>query len=539
MPPYNIRLFGAIEVFQNGQLVTSFRSQKTLVILAYLLSQNRLLTRAHLAGLFWPDVPQTQALGHLRRALHNLSKNLSGCLDTTRRTATFHPNASVVVDIFQFQALVKQNSINSMAEAVALYRAPFLEGIFDPNSPELEQWMERERERWLQETIRLMQKLVDETQRKGQYDLALSYAQKLAAMAPWQEKNHYRLMQLYFKTGQPQAALSHFETCRKLLAAELEISPSPDITALYDRIRKATAVRHNLPPDPTPFIGRQKELAALHSMVANPDCRLITLVGAGGMGKTRLALELARQSVNHFLEGVRIVNLTDVVTTEGLLSTLKAVFGLPAAPGGDESAQLLNYLRDKEMLLALDNFEQLADTPDLSAAILREAAAVQLLVTSRRPLNLQEEWLFDLDGLPWPQPGETADWLTYEAPQLFGEAARRRCPRFDLKTNIAAVIKICRLVQGSPLALEMAAAACRDMPCAAIAEGIVQNLDILQTPLRNVPERHRSVQAVFNNAWVHLDEIAQTAYARLSIFRSSFATAAAAEVTGVTPQQIS
>ncbi len=547
MDSYTIRLFGAIEVFQNGQPITSFRSQKTFVLLAYLLSQNRPLTRAHLAGLFWPDATQSHALGHLRRALHNLSKNLPGCLTINRRTVAISADAPMVVDIFQFQALVKQNSAESMTEAVALCRAPFLEGIFDPDSPELEQWIERERERWQQETARLVEQLSDAAQGKGQFDLALSYAQKLAAMAPWREENHYRLMQLYVKTGQRQAALVQYETCRQALAAELDISPSPDTTALCERIRQTTAAPHNLPPSATPFIGRQAELTALQAMLAHPDRRLITLIGPGGVGKTRLALALCRQSLHHYLEGVWFVPLARAFTREGMLAAISAALNLANAPGADSWQRLINYLRHKELLLALDNCEQLADAADLLADILKEAVAVKLLATSRRPLALQEEWLFDLEGLSYPEPTPkhapaasrpAADLLAYEAVEFFNESARRRRPRFSLAANETAVIEICRLAQGNPLALELAAALCRDVPCRHIAEGIRHNLDILQTPLRNLPERHRSPQAVFNHSWSLLDKTARRDYARLSVFQGSFSAAAAQSVAGVNQQAL-
>ncbi len=538
MHTFNIRLFGAIEVFQNGQPITHFRSQKTLVLLAYLISRERPLTREYLAGLFWPEATKQEALGHLRRALHNLSKNLPGCLDVNRRTAAFRADASAVVDIRRLEALAKEGDIESLTEAAALLRAPFLEGIYFADCPELELWIAAEQERWQQQAITLLGALARAASGEGQYDRALAYAQKLAALDPLQEAHHRQVMLLYAKTGKREAALAQYAIGRDLLAEELGINLSPETTALYQRIREVTAVRHNLPPSPTPFIGRQTELAALGQMLANPDCRLITIAGPGGIGKTRLALALARRSAVHFLEGVWFAGLVDVFTPAGLLTALGAALNLPFAPGRHPAGQLIDYLRGKEMALLLDNFEQLADAPDLLAEILRETTAVKLVVTSRRPLNLQEEWIFDLDGLPTPQAGETGNLLAFEAARLFDEAAHRRCPRFDLAANGTAVIQICQIVQGIPLALELAAAACREMPCASIAEGISGNLDLLQTPLRNVPERHRSVQAVFNHSWKLLDEAAQSAYARLSLFRGSFSAAAAEAVTKVSQKHI-
>ncbi len=533
MSTFSIRLFGAIEISRDGQPLSGFRSQKTLVLLAYLISQARPLTRDHLAGLFWPETTQKQALGHLRRALHNLSKNLPGCLDVNRRTAAFHAQAPATVDIRRFEALAEQKDVASMSEAAALLRAPFLEGVYISDNPELESWILGEQERWRLRAITLLEILTQTVLRTGDYDHALSCARRLTHIDPLHEQYHRRLMHLYVKTGQRQAALAQYETCRRLLAEELGAAPSPETDALYQRIRQAPSLHHNLPPTPTPFIGRQAELQRLRTMLANPDCRLITILGAGGVGKTRLALELARQSLDHYLEGVWFVELADVLTAEGLLTTLGAVFELPAAPGGGRVEQLRDYLRDKALLLVLDNFEQLVDACDLLVEILRQAPAVQLLVTSRRPLNLHEEWLFDLDGLPWPREDETENLLDFAAAQLFADAVRRRQPGFALADNLSPIARICRLVQGSPLALEMAAATCREMPCAQVATAIGENLDILHTPIRNIPERHRSVQAVFDYSWRLLQEADQAAYARLSLFRGGFSLAAAETVADV------
>ncbi len=493
MHTFHIRLFGAIEVSREGKPVTGFRSQKTLVLLAYLICQNRPLTRAHLAGLFWPNVTESRALGHLRRALYNLSKNLPGCLDVNRRTVAFHPNAPVIVDIYQFQALAKQNGVE--LAAVALARAPFLEGVYDSDSSELERWIEQERERWRRETIRLLQRLTDVARRKGRYEIALFYTQKLIALSPWQEENHYRLMQLYVKTGRRHAALAQYAAYRDLLAAEFGLSPSPDLSALHERIRQTPGVSHNLPPSTTPFIGRKQELATLKAMLAAPDHRLITIVGPGGIGKTRLLLAVCRQSLHHYLEGIRFVPLASIATREGMLTALCAAFDLPVAPGEDPLHRLIDHLRHKELLLALDSFEHLTDIAHLLTSVLEETAAITLLVASQRPLGRQEEWVFDLGGLAYPKPGSkhasaalqfTADLLAYEAVQFFCESALRRSPRFNLAGKERAVLEICRLTQGNPRALERAAYLCRDLPCWEIAAEIRRNPDIQQMSLRDL-----------------------------------------------------
>ncbi|MBN1147452.1 MAG: tetratricopeptide repeat protein, partial [Anaerolineales bacterium] len=340
----------------------------------------------------------------------------------------------------------------------------------------------------------------------------------------------------------------------RALAEELGIEPDEETRALYERIRATReACPHNLPPQLAPFWGRKEELAEIAERLEQPACRLLTLVGPGGIGKTRLALQAAAEQVGYFLNGVFFVPLADVTSSRFLLAAIAEAIGL--AFSGDETpqAQLLNDLRDKEMLLVLDNFEHLLapvstggeyagpDGTELPVQILDQAPQVKLLVTSREPLSLRAEWLLDVQGLALPGPDDDAAVETYSAIRLFVESARRVDAGFQFTgETVPAALRICQLLEGMPLGIELAAAAVRSYPCEKIAAQIAQDLDFLATSMRDVPARHRSMRAVFDHSWRLLNPQEQDVFAQLAVFQGGFTSAAAQAVAQLaTGQQAS
>lgn len=208
MTAFDIQLFGAMEIRCAGELLTGFRSQKALVLLAYLICEKRSVTRDYLVGLGWPEAEQGQALGLLRRSLHDLNRQLPGCLNLDSRTVRFHPATPVTIDVEQFIRLTVQTDVESWIAAVALYRAPFLHGLYVNDAPELENWLLREQERWQGEMVRLLNRLATYHTERAAYAQALHYIQQLLTMEPWREEAHRQAMLLFARMGQLGAALT-------------------------------------------------------------------------------------------------------------------------------------------------------------------------------------------------------------------------------------------------------------------------------------------------------------------------------------------
>ncbi|MFN8418382.1 MAG: tetratricopeptide repeat protein [Anaerolineae bacterium] len=279
-----------------------------------------------------------------------------------------------------------------------------------------------------------------------------------------------------------------------------------------------TTISTSLPTLATPFVGRVDELATIDQRLNDPDCRLLTLIGPGGIGKTRLALAAAQLQRSRYVEGVCFIPLAAIsdakLIPDAIAQSLR--LGLSGSP----NEQVIVYLRRHPMLLVLDNCEQLDDDLHWLSELLAQASGVKLLATSRVRLRLEEEWIFAVPGLT-------------QAVSLFTAAAQRVKANFDLEREKTAVAHICRLVENLPLAIELAAAWVRIMPCAEIAREIEHNLDILATDLRNVPDKHRSMRAAIDHSWRLLAPQEQSVFSELSVFRGGF-TREAAEIVAHT-----
>ncbi len=293
----------------------------------------------------------------------------------------------------------------------------------------------------------------------------------------------------------------------------------------------------NLPPQPTSFVGRATELREIGDLLADPDCRLLTLVGPGGIGKTRLALEAAARLRDAYADGVCFVPLQPLASPEDIVPTIIRATGLAMRQADDLKAQLLEQLRACHLLLVVDNCEHLLEGLDVLADILGAAPGVKVLATSREVLNLREEWVYTVQGMRHPgmngADGSDGRQLEdYSAVRLFVQSARRVRPDFSLEEERDGVGRICALVEGMPLALELAATWVRMLSCAEIAAEIARNLDILKTRARNVPSRHSSMRAVLDHSWALLTPDEQGVFKRLSCFRGGFTREAARVVAG-------
>jgi predicted ATPase/transcriptional regulator with XRE-family HTH domain len=325
-------------------------------------------------------------------------------------------------------------------------------------------------------------------------------------------------------------------TFLKVARGELRVSRLADAApaTISAPFAPAPSPDSNLPIPPTPLVGRKAELTTLAQLVNDPQCRLISLIGAGGMGKTRLAIEVAARQAGSFSQGAYFVSLASFSSPAFLSLAIADALGLKFQGQIEPRAQLLNYLLDKCLLLVLDNIEHLLSGAELLAEIMQCVPHVKLLVTSRERLNLPGEWVFEIQGLPVPTA--EGDWLTENsAVLLFAQCAVRARSDFTLGTaEYEAAVRACQLVEGMPLGIELAASWVRVLSCQEIVREIESNLDFLATAARHVPERHRSLRAVFEHSWDLLPPDERERLRQLAIFHGGFRREAAEQVAGAT-----
>ena len=555
-----IHLLGPFHVTLDGKPVTGFESNKVRALLAFLsLEAARPHTRDALIGLLWPDQPERSARRNLSQALFNLRQairdDVAACfLQITRETVQFNSASDHWLDARAFTehlAAVQAHThadlgtcapcTQHLEQAADLYAGEFLAGLFVDDSAAFSEWATLLRERLHRRVLDALYQLTEHYERRRDYARARQYARRQVELEPWREEAHQQLMRLLARSGQRSAALAQYDKFRRILAQELSVEPAQKTQVLYERIRSAgEACPHNLPPQVTPLIGRAVELEQIAERLADPDCRLLTLTGLGGIGKTHLALQAAQEHVGIFLHGVYFVSLAPLSSPEFLIPTIANAIGFNFSGSQDPQSQLLNYLREKEMLLALDNMEHLLEGALLLIEILRHAPEIKIMVTSRERLNVRAEWVFDVRELAFPEAHVTEGVESYGAVQLFCERARRVKADFSLvSATLSAVAHICRLVEGLPLAVELAAASVAVFSCDQIAAQIAHSLDGLATRLRDMPERHRSIHAAFEHSWDMLSEEERRVFRKLTLFRGGFEVQAARSVAGTSEWNLS
>ncbi|HRQ40251.1 MAG TPA: tetratricopeptide repeat protein [Chloroflexota bacterium] len=535
MAGLSITLLGGLTVKLHGRALTTFKSRKTEALLVYLACGVRPCSRDELAAFLWDDSDPAQAQANLRKTLSELRQYLDEFLLVDRQTIALNPT-DVWLDVAEFEALTgpkadRSQSPVSFERAIELYKGDFLAGFFLRDSYAFDEWAALARERLRLTAVTTLETLATHYLHHRHYARGILHATQLLAMDPLHEASHRLLMRLLARSGQRSAALAQYASCQQILEAELGVAPQRETTAVYQRIRHAPTQPSHFPTHFTPFIGRQHELVQISQQLDQPGCRLLTLLGLGGVGKTRLALQAAADLTSDYEHGVYFLSLAGT-QPDFFITTVNSLLGVPAT-SQPARQQLLEFLLPKQCLLVLDNFEHLLAHTAVLHDILRAAAHVQLLVTSRERLNLPQETVLELPGLAWPNGDVRPDEaLVYDAVQLFVKQAQRVYPDFNLsQENVAGVIHICRLVEGLPLGIELAAAASHAFSPTQIAAQIQQNLDFLSSRARDLPPRHRSIRAMFHHSWQMLSPGEQQVFSQLSVCRNGFDAAAARAIT--------
>ena len=539
-----VKLLGGLAIELDGEVITEKLPIKSAILLAYLAQEQKVCSREVIATLFWENSSQKQALSNLRTILSHLRRHIKPFLTVTSKTLSLNENTPIWVDSVVFHNQITtladrpllEDAIPSWQQTLTIYQGPFLAGLSVANAPSFDKWVDTWRHHLHQLVVHSQQRLLTYYQQQGNDKASIQQAQALLQIEPTHEYAHHQLMLILTQQGNEAAALAHYEAYQTILAKESTVEPNPEIKALYERIR--THKQHTLRPLPqalTSFVGRQEELDRLIHQLQDPQYRLVSIIGLGGMGKTRLALQVAQQINAYFLDGIGFVPLAPIedpaFIEEQIIDSLQIIL----STDHDLRTQLLRYLQDKHLLLVLDNAEHLTEQDgrlvDLIQSTLRQAPQIKILVTSRVPLYLQAEQRLQLQGLD--------NYSNEPAIQLFTARAQMVQPNFrQSHDNRQDIQTICQLVGGMPLAIELAAGWVGLMSCAEIAVELTKNIDLLATPLQDVPPRQKSLQAVMQGAWQNLEVQTQQVLTRLSLFQGAFTLAAARIITKATPWQI-
>ena len=568
-------LFGSYQILLDKNEFTSSLPVKGRALLAYLVREHGPQRRDKLAGLLWPDCSESQAHHNLSQTVYALRRVFAQKMEKSEwlrldtQEIELNSEAGVWVDVAEFSGLLEacerhsHLQINACPEcferlqrAAALYRGAFLVDLSLKDGVSFDEWCMVQREHLHRQAMQVLQWLSEYHTAQGQLEQALKYARRQVEFDPLGEVGHRQLILLLSESGRRNEALVHFQTLQCTLRETLGVTPDAETLALVDSIQHQTmqpertslqTVRpspKSLPESLTPFIGRTKELVELTGWLRTPGIRLITILGSGGSGKTRLALQVARDLHSDFPDGIFFVSLSGLRSGEAFLPTLASTLGVVLqSTWGDPFEQLLGYLHHHRLLLILDSFEEVSDAAQQVSRMLQAAVDIRVLVTSRVRLNLEGEHIFLLDGMPFPglvSLNSTAvNMEDYPALQLFQSIGRHVHPDFSLSAeDIPHLAKICQLVAGMPLGLVLAAGWLGTFSPAEIAEEIGCSLDFLSSSWNDVPDRQRSMRATLDHSWRMLDEDERQAFQKLSVFQGAFTRFAAEQITQVSAAEL-
>ncbi len=537
-----LHCLGPLAITIDSQAQTHFATDRARALLVYLaVQEQRPFRRDELAAMLWPEHSERQARQNLRKTLSRLRKATGDIplLQTDYKEMTLN-HALVQCDVVQFSQTLRMvekhnhtdlqscpECLAQLQSAIALYQGDFLQGFSLNDNNVFDEWLLLNRDNLRQQAIWAFTHLIDHYEQSREDAQLIDTAQALLALEPWHERTQRQLLRALARSGQRARALAQYEAYAALLADELGITPESETVQLYQQLQQGNDDLpqpnrwHGFPAEVSSFVGRTQELSQIIAQIMAPDCRLLTITGVGGMGKTRLALQAALQlSATDFPDGLYLVPLAQLTDATQFVPFLAKQLGLEFEGTHSPFAQLKEYLHGRQIFLLLDNFEHVLENGHLVADLLKAASQLTCLITSRHALNIEGEWRFDLRGLSEAEDAKT----------LFQQRAQRyRGYQFD-SSEEALVHQIAHLVQGMPLALEMAAAWLRAYDLETVTQEIQHNLDFLVSPWQDLPPRHQSMRAVFAGSWQLLSAEEQQLFARLSIFRGEFALAAARTV---------
>jgi predicted ATPase/DNA-binding SARP family transcriptional activator/Tfp pilus assembly protein PilF len=590
-----VTLLGQFEVLQDGKRLT-IPTRNAQSLFAYLLlNAGQSQRRERLAGLLWPDSSEENARSNLRHELWRLRKafetNRESYFLIDNLSLAFNPHSPYCLDVQELECVpLEDSTVDDLIAAVSVYGGELLPGFYD-------EWVFAERDRLHPIFEAKMARLLELLQAEGRWSEVLEWGMRWIGVGQWPEPAYRALISAYANSGDMSKAMATYRRLVQGLQKDLGAKPSEQTQALYKRLKagwkpeaqaqltplviqptadaadqSAPAAplprmrRSNLPRPLTSFIGREKEIQQVKRLVS--EARLVTITGSGGVGKTRLAIQVAGALASQFRDGVWWVELAALFDTSGSkkrdsspdgdrswrrdsqkppveLAELTAVdmvaqavakaLRVPVSPSTRVLEAVLEHLRDRRLLLVLDNCEHLITAcAALTERILQDCPGVTILATSREALGVAGEKCWLLSSLSLPESGpasEFKDIVQSEAVSLFIERTAEILPGYQPdEAEAATIAQVCRRLDGMPLAIELAAARMKLLSATEIASWLDQRFNLLTAGRRTALPRHRTLRAAIEWSYDLLDQTEQALFRRLSIFAGSFTLEAAQAV---------
>lgn len=530
--------FGGVEIHLDGVRVKNFHSKKSIALLIFLAIAKKPVPRQKIAAILWANSSESAAHNNLRVVLSGIRKALPNYLHTDRDTLSLSNKQAIWIDVLKFKTLVNATRIRS---ALSIYHGKFMQGFFLRDCAEFENWMIAHQEVFHEELLAAIYSRILQCLEAGSYSEGIYLARHYLILNPISERGYFQLISALVLSGQREAAIIEYGKCEEVLEKELGIEPSRQ-TRLFVRNIKNGKVeaskerlnqRSNLPEYGTPIFGRTKEIDFVCQIYRGNKSNLVTVVGPGGVGKTRLVCAVGEQLAGSFNDGICFVPLAGLAADSQIYPSIAKSLEIPIQPNAEIEGQVFSYLKERNILLILDNFEHIDSGAEQLNSLVLNTSNLFLLISSRKAVRINREVVYYLNGLSTiTDKRENVDQES-EAAKLFHITAHKFDAQQDFSNEERAEIQyICEQVDGLPLAIILAASWTDTLSVHEISNEIAKGFQRITSELLDIPERHRSIRAVFEHSWKLLASRERESFKRLSVFRDGFSLEAAQKIAG-------